>query len=756
MAKYYKLDNRSVTYKEYWNIVRSPLVIFLWLAKFLRIPLSIGGGIPMIESLADFRVPEEGIAPVILGGIKPKLAELEQFGFHSPVFYRYESGPTLTTFAILMAPCGMTVARIMSSYSAGKKKELVVLISEFEDGTFFVTSDGRKTFEPPPIVTVQRKEKAKIPQLWQAHQQALADWRSRKAVRVFHTVEEAEQSGSRYEKGCMEHGISVGVYVPMDDEENSRLVAKAQAVQVAKEGGIPNAEILAELNQDQEKKTGWGKILMILAVSMVLFLGIGAAQWSWKTTLILIPVLLFHELGHYLAMRIFKYRNLRMFFIPFFGAAVSGRHYNVPGWKKVVVSLMGPMPGIFVGGTLGIAGVILHLPWMVQGALMALIVNGFNLVPVLPLDGGWICHSLVFSRHYLLDSSFRVIAVIALIFGGAKLDSRIFFFLGIFMAMGIPVSYRVARIAFDLRKRELPHASEDDQTIPLETAQAIITEVKNAFPKNVTTKMIAQHTLNIFETLNARPPGWLATIGLLFVYALNFVMALFVGGMLIFAQSRGLGSSSSNSAFRPTHRLEPGSVVNWRGARSGETVDKGQNIVVATFQLPSDARTAFSSLTNAAPMETSMQLFGSTALVTIPADDEALQTHYLNLLRAQTKTVFVATTNSMVTFSLACVAPNKRVAQEIYEDANLYFQALPGMNLNPPWSLKDSSEDQKAKKYSVQLGRVSRSGLIIRFDAILFENLFEGPPALASWLSSKGCKTFRYGIFSTLSENSAE
>jgi hypothetical protein len=45
-------------------------------------------------------------------------------------------------------------------------------------------------------------------------------------------------------------------------------------------------------------------------------------------------------------MRIFHYRDVRMFFIPFFGAAVSGRHYNIAGWKKAVVSMMGPVPAL--------------------------------------------------------------------------------------------------------------------------------------------------------------------------------------------------------------------------------------------------------------------------------------------------------------------------------------------------------------------------------------------------------------------------
>jgi Zn-dependent protease len=90
-------------------------------------------------------------------------------------------------------------------------------------------------------------------------------------------------------------------------------------------------------------------MIWILLGSMVAFMVLGAANWSWKFTLWLVPVLFLHEAGHWVAMRLFKYRNLRMFFIPMFGAAVMGRHWNVPGWKKALVSLAGPLSGIILG-----------------------------------------------------------------------------------------------------------------------------------------------------------------------------------------------------------------------------------------------------------------------------------------------------------------------------------------------------------------------------------------------------------------------
>jgi Zn-dependent protease len=147
--------------------------------------------------------------------------------------------------------------------------------------------------------------------------------------------------------------------------------------------------VLLELSQLQNKKPGGYGGLIVLIVSIFLFMLAGKQQWSWSYVLIIAPLLFFHELGHYVAMRAFNYRNLRMFFIPFFGAAVPGRNYNVPGWKKVVVSLMVPVPVILLGVILGAIGLLTHNALLLKIATVSLFLNGFNLLPLLPLAGGY-------------------------------------------------------------------------------------------------------------------------------------------------------------------------------------------------------------------------------------------------------------------------------------------------------------------------------------------------------------------------------
>ncbi len=46
-------------------------------------------------------------------------------------------------------------------------------------------------------------------------------------------------------------------------------------------------------------------------------------------------------------MRACGYRDMSIFFIPFFGAAIARSAKEMPVWKQAIVLLAGPMPGLF-------------------------------------------------------------------------------------------------------------------------------------------------------------------------------------------------------------------------------------------------------------------------------------------------------------------------------------------------------------------------------------------------------------------------
>lgn len=306
---------------------------------------------------------------------------------------------------------------------------------------------------------------------------------------------------------------------------------------------------LQEIHALQNQSSSWGGGVMMLVISMALFVGTGSATWSLGHATSLILLMLFHESGHFVAMKLSGYRNLKMFFIPFFGAAVSGRSYNIPGWKKAIVSLSGPVPGILFGTVFGIAGVALKMTWMVNTAVLCLILNGMNLLPLLPLDGGRIVQELFFARHYAFDVGFRILTsciagALALLFGDV-----FFGFLGLITAIGIPTALRSGRIVHALRKEGIQCDAETDD-ITNELAVRILDEVNRTFPtQGLTPKLKAQATLGIFESLNSHAPGLAATLVLAFIHAASFLGA-FVVIVLLMAGQQSL--TAPDSGLVPT------------------------------------------------------------------------------------------------------------------------------------------------------------------------------------------------------------
>ena len=696
MNRYYKLDSRKVTYGEYWNVVRSPMVIVPWVAKLLNIPIKFAAGLPDFESVRDLEVSEAEFSARARLKLQPLLDKCLSLGFQSPRFFTYENmrRDLRTSFIAMLHESGATV-RLMHTISANvqppKEKLLVVLLSELTDGTYFCTSSQRKQFISQPSLVANRLVGAGPERLLESHLKRLEEFQYRTPAKRIRSPEELDDLWNRYEKSSREFGMERGRYVWMTPEEIAREqegIAEAQTMAAAA-GSSENTDVMLELHRLQTGKSGWANLITLFVISLLLFVAVGSRRWSWNYLTILLGVLFVHELGHYVAMRAFNYRNVRMLFIPFFGAAVMGQNYNVAGWKKVVVSLMGPLPGIVLGIIIGVAGLVLHQPLMLKVALISMLLNGSNLLPVLPLDGGWVFHTLIFSRHPLLDAAFRVLAALALFVGGHFTKSKVLTYVGIPMLITVPVAYRTARIAAQLKQGGLPPVSPDEQNIPPATANTIISAIKASATKLQSNKEVARQTLQVFETVNARPPGWAASIGLLFAHASGFGLAFVFALVFLVGQRSDLRDIFLNAATLPRHYLACGPVPEWKGDQFSEKSLSSDNLIVATFGRHAAAAAAFQSLTNQLPADSALQLFGDTLLLPLPNEDEAARANWVQELQKRTKDVFVDNTNYHAAFSLVCVAPTAKTAEAIQAQLQGYFQTLPDRALVPPWQPQD-------------------------------------------------------------------
>jgi len=133
-----------------------------------------------------------------------------------------------------------------------------------------------------------------------------------------------------------------------------------------------------------------------------------------KSISLLLAVILIHETGHFIAMRSYGYTNVRMLFVPLFGAFVSGKPAVADPSKKMIVLLAGPLPGIVLGM------LALWLYSLQQGyifyqlSLMFIILNVFNLLPLTPMDGGQMLELITPTHARLVQTFFVIISSIAL------------------------------------------------------------------------------------------------------------------------------------------------------------------------------------------------------------------------------------------------------------------------------------------------------------------------------------------------------
>jgi len=127
------------------------------------------------------------------------------------------------------------------------------------------------------------------------------------------------------------------------------------------------------------------------AISGVLF-GVFFGLWlGWSVVPIIVGVLLFHELGHYFAMRLCSYRNTSIFFVPGLGAAAKGDAGSASFWQRLMVFYAGPLPGLVLA--VGMFWAIPQLDGFIYSVVLTLLIlNWFNLLPFMPLDGGQVLH----------------------------------------------------------------------------------------------------------------------------------------------------------------------------------------------------------------------------------------------------------------------------------------------------------------------------------------------------------------------------
>jgi len=174
--------------------------------------------------------------------------------------------------------------------------------------------------------------------------------------------------------------------------------------------------------------------LKVFTTGISMLVSIAAYAWIWGLPFAVgFVVLIFvHELGHVLELRRQGVPASAPLFIPFLGAVIGMKQLPDDAWKEARVALAGPILGSVGALAFWVAGDASGSELVVGLAFVGFFLNLFNLIPIVPLDGGravgalhpavWLLGLLIMVA--LLVVSPNPILILIVILGGLELWRR--------------------------------------------------------------------------------------------------------------------------------------------------------------------------------------------------------------------------------------------------------------------------------------------------------------------------------------------
>jgi Zn-dependent protease len=170
------------------------------------------------------------------------------------------------------------------------------------------------------------------------------------------------------------------------------------------------------------------KFLFSMFVSAAFYVWLG----GWLFGIGLIALLFVHEMGHVVEA---KRQGLPVsvpVFIPFMGALIAMKQMPHNAWREARLAIAGPLLGSAGALLLYLLGFVYDSQQLKALAFLGFLINLFNLLPVVPLDGGRITaalHPALWFAGFLALLALVIyrpnaILIVILLFAGSELRRR--------------------------------------------------------------------------------------------------------------------------------------------------------------------------------------------------------------------------------------------------------------------------------------------------------------------------------------------
>jgi len=155
--------------------------------------------------------------------------------------------------------------------------------------------------------------------------------------------------------------------------------------------------------------------------------------WGWEFAAGFVILLFIHEMGHAIQLRREGIRASAPMFIPFMGAVITSKSLGENALAEARVGLAGPILGSLAAAAVAVLGRLTHSDMLTALAYVGFLINLFNLLPIVPLDGGRAMAAMAPWMWFvgfgallvlLFTLPFNPVLLIVVVFGGFELYRR--------------------------------------------------------------------------------------------------------------------------------------------------------------------------------------------------------------------------------------------------------------------------------------------------------------------------------------------
>ncbi|HEY2766635.1 MAG TPA: site-2 protease family protein [Solirubrobacteraceae bacterium] len=173
--------------------------------------------------------------------------------------------------------------------------------------------------------------------------------------------------------------------------------------------------------------------LLTTAGTAVVSVALYSLFWGWEFAVGFVVLLFLHEMGHVIQLRREGIKASAPMFIPFMGAVITSKSLGANALAEARVGLAGPILGSIAAAAVAIVGKLTDSDMLIALGYVGFLINLFNLLPVVPLDGGramaamapWMWFVGFGALLVLLFAlPFNPILLIIVLFGGFELYRR--------------------------------------------------------------------------------------------------------------------------------------------------------------------------------------------------------------------------------------------------------------------------------------------------------------------------------------------